>query len=234
MSATGVPNGGLCQAGTYCPPASGREVPCQPGTYSNETARALSCTSCPVGRYSAVAGATSLEVCRFCEVGKTTAEPGATSRLACVGEEFSCPAGTQPLRQPPSALKDCGPLTCDAGLVLSRSKFSCQGCPAGYTGVSGSCVRCNATAGEHCPGLVSARLPGGSRFISVVAAARKSGSGSQAASLFASMAAASRSSRRQLGSWSSSGGSASHEEELRLLSASFDAHTGSEIGRAHV
>lgn len=206
VSATGVPSGGLCKAGTYCPPASGRELLCQPGTYSNDTARALPCTPCPVGRYSAVSGATSLDVCRFCEAGKTTAEPAATSRLACVGEEFSCPAGTQPLRQPPSALKDCGPLNCDAGLVLSRSKSSCQGCPAGYTGVTGSCVRCNATAGEHCPGLVSARLPGGNRFISVVAAARKSGSGATAASLFAAMAKPSGSSRRLLDSWSSGGG----------------------------
>lgn len=45
------PTGGLCPAGSYCPPASSSPLPCPPGTFSNSTGlgRPEECVSCPPG-----------------------------------------------------------------------------------------------------------------------------------------------------------------------------------------
>lgn len=171
----GSPGGGVCPPGTYCMAGSSRPTPCGPGTFSGETGRSEPCEPCPAGMYSAETGATSIETCVPCDSGRTTADDGATSRDECILLPYACPAGTQPLRLPANGEEDCGPLSCDLGLVLSPEGTACQGCPPGFTGLTGTCQPCNATEGELCPGLISFPLPDGDLLMASLLALRSGG-----------------------------------------------------------
>lgn len=151
--------GGLCPAGTYCPPASGAPIACDQGTFSNESGRVGPCDDCPVGRFNPHTGASSLSACITCGKGYTTARPGTTARAACIPVEVPCPAGTAPLRRPVLSVANCGQLECGGGLVVAATESACRGCPPGFYGTQDNCLPCNASSGQVCSGLLSAPIP---------------------------------------------------------------------------
>lgn len=127
----GEPNGGICPAGTYCPPASVEPTFCDAGTYSNETGRSTPCNPCPVGRFNPDTGGASLAACRFCSKGLSTLRTGTTTREGCLSTAFTCPAGLTPNVTVPRSLADCEPIVCPIGFILSPDRFYCEGaCPA--------------------------------------------------------------------------------------------------------
>lgn len=62
------------------------------------------------------------------------------------------------------------------------SALLCAGCPTGFAGRPGACVPCNASAGDVCPGLLSAPLPSLSQLRAALADALASLSASSDAS----------------------------------------------------
>lgn len=140
------------------PSLSPAAIACPAGTFSNATRRYLPCEACPQGTWSSGTGQASNATCRRCPEGTTTAAPGASSRDFCLRLPFACPPGTQPMKAVAISAADCGPLVCGAGLVLSESRTSCEGCPAGTAGTPPNCQPCNSSF-EICPGLTSFPLP---------------------------------------------------------------------------
>lgn len=125
----GEPTGGKCPKGTYCPPASTAPLPCDVGTYSNETGRTTPCDPCPVGTFNPDAGGAALSSCRRCSAGLTTLRTGTTGRGGCISIGYSCPAGMMPRAgvAKPHSDADCEPVVCPRGFVPSADHTSCEG-----------------------------------------------------------------------------------------------------------
>ncbi|GMH49832.1 hypothetical protein TrVE_jg302 [Triparma verrucosa] len=87
---TGATSCSDCDAGKFSDEGEPSCASCQAGTYVSETTVSLStCTSCPPGKFSGTAGATS---CSECEAGKYTNQ-GATACVICSYNTFSGSAG---------------------------------------------------------------------------------------------------------------------------------------------
>lgn len=123
----GEPTGGICPAGTYCPPSSMIPIPCEPGTYSADAGRSVPCDPCPIGRFAPQAGSASLADCRWCDANLTTLRAGTSSRANCVARSYACPAGTVAYRLPPLSRADCEVIQCPVGMRLSVDSTSCEG-----------------------------------------------------------------------------------------------------------
>ncbi|KAF0682923.1 Aste57867_24936 [Aphanomyces stellatus] len=111
-----------------------------PGTYS--LVGSSSCTSCPVGTYSSITAAPSLQSCTPCPAGTFSQATGASSFATCL----SCSAGT--FSSAPGA-PSCAP--CAAGSYSGSNASVCALCPIGTFSQSQASTCSNCSAGSFAP-----------------------------------------------------------------------------------
>ncbi|XP_063762752.1 SCO-spondin isoform X2 [Eleginops maclovinus] len=148
-----------CSPGNMCPPGSGTQVPCLPGTYQDLPGQE-ECVQCPAGFYCAGSGdagtvhvsgthnptlcpkghycppgAVSIEVCQPCLPGHYCAEVGLSSTSGLCNPGFYCREGSRTAT--PWVTGDTTPTYPHSG-NLSRGRFHGGVCPSGHYCPKGS------------------------------------------------------------------------------------------------
>ncbi|KAL7831753.1 hypothetical protein AOLI_G00293010 [Acnodon oligacanthus] len=179
--------GGLCPAGSFCPPGSAHPESCPSGTFSNSTGlrQANQCVRCPAGYYCLGSNSTSpTGLCSagyYCTGGSASpiqqqAEEGHYSLEGAVKAE-PCPLGTFQPRRGQSSCIECQPgrrcnLTglsqqplCPPGHYCPSGSSTAHPCPPGtYMANPGAekvqhCGPCDAGQYCHAPGLSAPQGP---------------------------------------------------------------------------
>eukprot|EP00929_Paragymnodinium_shiwhaense_P065096 TRINITY_DN32675_c0_g1_i6.p1 TRINITY_DN32675_c0_g1~~TRINITY_DN32675_c0_g1_i6.p1 ORF type:complete len:2595 (+),score=526.95 TRINITY_DN32675_c0_g1_i6:959-8743(+) len=146
-----------CEAGTYAAAEGTTECHmCRPGTYREAQESAMSCTDCPLGRFSPSLKASSIDTCILCPAGTHGSVPGQSDEsLAC----SDCTAG----KSSEAGLESCS--SCPAGRHSGPRAATCEVCEAGRyvdTPDASSCDPCQrgrfreagsavSTSCEMCP-----------------------------------------------------------------------------------
>ena len=162
-----------CDAGYYCPAASGYQIPCPPGSYC-PTSGMVEATPCPAGTYGDKVNAKDSRCSGPCDAGSYCSPGSISATQAQCPTGYYCPAGTpnpvvcpvghycplssaEPLKCPPGtnalytqggALADCQP--CAAGSYCDDTSPNPIPCPIGKYCPLGSSNPYQCTAGNYC------------------------------------------------------------------------------------
>ena len=130
-----------CPTGSYCPPQSGRELPCPTGTYNDvpSIGDVSLCKNCPATKYCSIKGISTpdgtCDAGYYCPGSNTVPRP---KNYVCIEGEY-CPSGSSnktpcPAGKYQNSKKQGSCIPCPRGFfcLLGATTFIGNNCPVGY------------------------------------------------------------------------------------------------------